>query len=100
MDERHEMTQDQLIEEGALKAWRAINDFLDGKLMDENKAKFALQVSSQVQRYRATQNSRASLAYRMCKDLAKNTEELKKYVSVTLPHINPVRLIGNGKKEG
>lgn len=93
-----EKSQDQLIEEGALKAWRAINDFLDGKLMDESKAMFALQVSSQVQRYRATQNSRAGLAYRMCKDLAKNTEELKQFVSVTLPHINPVKLIEEKKK--
>lgn len=67
-----------------------ISSFLKNKLISKDdvaKARIASSAMSMYQRFRATVNSETSMKYRICKDLAKDKEELEKYISITTPEL-------------
>lgn len=77
---------DEMFEE----AVNTISSFLKSNLItkeDVAKARIASSAMSMYQRFRATLNSETSLKYRICKDLAKDKEELEKYISITTPDL-------------
>lgn len=72
------------------EAVNVISDFLKSNLIskeDVQKARIASSAMGMYQRFRATINAEMGLKYRICKDLAKDKEELEKYINITTPDL-------------
>ena len=56
-----------------------------------SQAKVASTALSAVSRLKATAAAREATRYAVARDIAKNKDELKKYVTMSLPQLNPVK---------
>ena len=58
-----------------------------------NKVDFALMALAAVGRIKATERARDATQYAVLRSLTENKEEFKKYVEISLPHLNPIKQI-------
>jgi len=76
----------------ALKACREINKNFDGEEASD-KTKRSMGVLGIYKGMIQASNNRSGLLHRIVKDLSENPEDLKKYIKISFPHINPMRQV-------
>jgi len=76
----------------ALKACKEINKNFEGEEGSE-RTKRLVAILAIYKGFIQASNNRYGLQYRIVKDLSENPDDLKKIIKISLPHINPVKLV-------
>lgn len=80
-------TPDQIIQAARDLIWE---HFKEGK-HPADKIDFALRSQSVEARLKGTERIKDGTQYAVIRDISENKQELKKYLAVSLPHLNPVK---------
>jgi hypothetical protein len=95
------MALEDVVKEGeelALEAYRKLaQEFREGKPSEMTRA--YLQSIAIYKGLTQANNNRYGLCYRVAKDLAMNQAELRDIIRVSLPIVNPAKVVGDSNQE-
>lgn len=77
---------------------KIVTEHLRDQKHNGSKTDFALRSLSAVARIKGTQRAGEATQAGIIRDISANQEEYKKYLAISLPHLNPVCKIEQGKK--
>lgn len=78
---------------------QVIGEHLAEKKHSGDKVNSALRSLAAIAKLKGTERAKDATQFAILENMATNKEEFKQYVSVSLPHLNPVPLLLNKPKE-